>query len=254
MTAGRHDLVLLDVGLPDGNGLDAIERLRGVESAPQIIIITDENSRNGAELAIRSGAWDYIQKPGSIHDITLSIIRALEYREQRNAEARAPASRVLKLDGIIGKCPRMRNCFDLVAQAAANDINVLISGETGTGKELFASAIHNNSPRAQKPFVVLDCSALPETLVESILFGHDKGAFTGAEKAREGLVKQADGGTLFLDEVGELPFSVQKAFLRVLQERRFRPIGSAVEIDSDFRLIAATNRDLQNMVHEGASQ
>jgi two-component system NtrC family response regulator len=251
VTNGQPDLVLLDVGLPDGNGLDAIEQLRSVESAPQVIIITGAGDQNGAELAIRSGAWDYIQKPGSIHDITLPIIRAIEYREQRKADVRPPASRVLKLDGIIGKCPRMKTCFDLVAQAAGSDINVLISGETGTGKELFASAIHNNSPRAKKPFVVLDCSALPETLVESILFGHDKGAFTGAEKAREGLIKQADGGTLFLDEVGELPFSVQRAFLRVLQERRFRPIGSGVEIDSDFRLIAATNRDLQNMVREG---
>jgi two-component system NtrC family response regulator len=252
VSTGRHDLVLLDVGLPDGNGLDAIEQLRNVEPAPQIIIITGAGDQNGAELAIRSGVWDYIQKPGSIHDITLPIIRAIEYREQQKAGRRAPASRVLKFDGIIGKCPRMRSCFDLVAQAAANDINVLISGETGTGKELFASAIHNNSQRAKKPFVVLDCSALPETLVESILFGHDKGAFTGAEKAREGLIKQADGGTLFLDEVGELPFSMQKSFLRVLQERRFRPIGSAVEIESDFRLIAATNRDLQNMVREGS--
>ena len=128
---------------------------------------------------------------------------------------------------------------------------MLITGETGTGKELFASAIHNNSLRAKKPFVVVDCSALPETLVESILFGHDKGAFTGAQRAREGLIKQADGGTLFLDEVGELPFPVQKAFLRVVQERRFRPVGAGAEISSDFRLIAATNRDLQKLVNEG---
>jgi two-component system NtrC family response regulator len=252
VSSGRHDLVLLDVGLPDGNGLDAIEQLRNVEPAPQIIIITGAGDQNGAELAIRSGVWDYIQKPGSIHEITLPIIRAIEYQEQRKAEGQVRAPSVLKLDGIIGNCPRMRSCFDLVAQAAANDINVLIAGETGTGKELFASAIHKNSPRANKPFVVLDCSALPETLVESILFGHDKGAFTGAGKAREGLIKQADGGTLFLDEVGELPFSIQKAFLRFLQERRFRPVGSGEEIESDFRLIAATNRDLQNMVREGS--
>jgi two-component system NtrC family response regulator len=248
---GRYDLILLDVGLPDGNGLDAIKQLREVEPEPQIIIITGAGNRNGAELAIRSGVWDYIQKPGSIHDMTLPIIRAIEYREQKKAEGQAATPRVLKLDGIIGSCPRMKTSYDLVAQAASSDINVLITGETGTGKELFASAIHNNSARAKKPFVVLDCSALPETLVESILFGHDKGAFTGAEKAREGLIKQADGGTLFLDEVGELPFSVQKAFLRVLQERRFRPVGSSVETQSDFRLIAATNRDLQNMVLEG---
>ena len=248
----NYDLVLLDVGLPDGNGLDAIPRIQKIEPAPQIIIITASGDQNGAELAIRNGAWDYIQKPASVHDMTLPIVRALQYREERKVESRGGvAPKLLALDGIVGNCPKMKGRFELVAQAANSEINVLITGETGTGKELFASAIHNNSLRAKKPFVVVDCSALPETLVESILFGHDKGAFTGAEKAREGLIKQADGGTLFLDEVGELPLSVQKAFLRVLQERRFRPVGSSAEISSDFRLIAATNRDLQKMVHEG---
>jgi two-component system NtrC family response regulator len=250
--AGKYDLVLLDVGLPDGNGLDAIERIQKAEFAPQIIIITGAGDRNGAELAIRNGAWDYIEKPASVHDMALPIMRALQYREERAALGRcAAAPKLLVLDGIIGSCPRMKGRFELVAQAANSEMNVLITGETGTGKELFAYAIHNNSLRAKKPFVVVDCSALPETLVESILFGHVRGAFTGAEKAREGLIKQADGGTLFLDEVGELPFSVQKTFLRVLQERRFRPLGSSTEITSDFRLIAATNRDLQKMVHEG---
>jgi two-component system NtrC family response regulator len=249
--SAKYDVVLLDVGLPDGNGLDAIPWLQKIEPAPQIIIITGSGDHNGAELAIRNGAWDYIQKPGSIDDMTLPIMRAIQYREEREAEGRVNTPRHLKLDGIIGNSPKMKGCFDLIAHAAASDINVLITGETGTGKELFASAIHNNSSRAGKPFVVVDCSALPETLVESILFGHDKGAFTGAEKARTGLVKQSDGGTLFLDEVGELPLSVQKAFLRVLQERRFRPVGSGSEIESDFRLIAATNRDLQKMVLEG---
>jgi two-component system NtrC family response regulator len=128
---------------------------------------------------------------------------------------------------------------------------VLITGETGTGKELFARAIHANSPRAAQPFVVVDCASLPETLVESILFGHVKGAFTGADKAREGLVALADGGTLFLDEVGELPFSMQRAFLRVLEDRTFRPVGSKTERSSDFRLVAATNRQLEAMVERG---
>jgi two-component system NtrC family response regulator len=193
-----------------------------------------------------------VQKPASVHDMALPIIRALQYREERKGKWQSGAApRFLDLDGIVGNCPKMKGRFELVAQAANSDTNVLLTGETGTGKELFASAIHNNSLRAKKPFVVVDCSALPATLVESILFGHDKGAFTGAEKAREGLIKQADGGTLFLDEVGELPVPVQKTFLRVLQERRFRPIGSSAEISSDFRLIAATNRDLQKLVHEG---
>ncbi|MFZ2448809.1 MAG: sigma-54 dependent transcriptional regulator [Syntrophobacteraceae bacterium] len=250
---GGYDLVLLDVGLPDGNGLDAITRIQKAEPAPQVIIITASGDQNGAELAIRNGAWDYIEKPASVHDMALPILRALQYREEQTFKGRGGmAPRLLELDGIVGNCPKMKDCFELVAQAANSEINVLITGETGTGKELFASAIHNNSLRAKRPFVVVDCSALPETLVESILFGHDKGAFTGAERAREGLIKQADGGTLFLDEVGELPFPVQKAFLRVLQERRFRPVGGSAEIASDFRLIAATNRDLQKMVHEGA--
>ncbi|MFZ0928616.1 MAG: sigma-54 dependent transcriptional regulator [Syntrophobacteraceae bacterium] len=249
---GKHDLILLDVGLPDGNGLDAIPRIQKAEPKPQIIIITASGDQNGAELAIRNGAWDYIQKPASVHDMTLPIIRALQYREERNVMRQSGvAPRLLKLDGIFGNCSKMKERFELVAQAANIETNVLITGETGTGKELFASAIHNNSLRAKKPFVVVDCSALPETLVESIVFGHDKGAFTGAQKAREGLIKQADGGTLFLDEVGELPFPVQKAFLRVLQERRFRPVGASAEISSDFRLIAATNRDLQKLVNEG---
>ena len=249
---GKYDLILLDVGLPDGNGLDAIARIQQVEPEPQIIIITGSGDEKGAELAIRNGAWDYMQKPASVHDMALPIIRALQYREERKDKSRgAGASRLLELDGIVGNCLKMKGRFELVAQAASSDTNVLLTGETGTGKELFACAIHNNSMRAKKPFVVVDCSALPETLVESILFGHEKGAFTGAEKSREGLIKQADGGTLFLDEVGELPSPIQKKFLRVLQERRFRPIGTGAEISSDFRLIAATNRDLQKLVHDG---
>ncbi|NMC50191.1 MAG: sigma-54-dependent Fis family transcriptional regulator, partial [Desulfovibrio sp.] len=138
-----------------------------------------------------------------------------------------------------------------IAQAANSEANTLITGETGTGKELFARAIHENSTRADGPFVVVDCSILTETLIESVLFGHAKGAFTGAEKKSEGLIRQAHGGTLFLDEVGELPFSMQKAFLRVLQERRFRPVGAKEEESSDFRLVAATNKDLQSMAASG---
>jgi len=145
----------------------------------------------------------------------------------------------------------MEACLDLVAQASVSDANVLITGDTGTGKELFAWAIHKNSRRAEKNFVVVDCAALPETLVESILFGHEKGAYTGADKSREGLIIQADGGTLFLDEVAELSPSIQSSFLRVLQERRFRPIGRKEEITSNFRLIAASNRNLDELVKRG---
>jgi len=157
----------------------------------------------------------------------------------------------LKRERIIGKSPQIIACLDILAQAANSEANVLLTGETGTGKELFAWTIHNNSSRANRNFVVVDCAALPETLIESVLFGHIKGAFTGADRSKDGLIKQADKGTLFLDEVGELPVSIQKSFLRVLQERRFRPVGGNQELSSNFRLITATNRNLDSMVKQG---
>ena len=181
--------------------------------------------------------------------MTLPLIRALQYRKEKFSHH--PPTVALKREGIIGSSASVVACLDLVAQAAYSEANTLITGETGTGKELFARAIHDNSERADGPFVVVDCSSLTETLIESVLFGHAKGAFTGAEKKQEGLIKQADKGTLFLDEVGELPFSQQKAFLRVLQERRFRPVGAKEEETSDFRLVAATNKDLEAMVAAG---
>jgi two-component system NtrC family response regulator len=248
---GRFDVVFLDVQMPDGNGLEVLPKMRRMPSSPEVIIMTGRGDPDGAELAINSGAWDYIEKPASVVNMTLPLVRALQYREEKQSRVLGDGVKALNRGGIIGNSPLMKVALDLLAQAADSDLNVLISGETGTGKELFALAIHNNSARSAKPFVVLDCSALPETLVESMLFGHDRGAFTGADRAREGLIKQADGGTLFLDEVGELPLSLQKAFLRVLQERRFRPLGGRREIESNFRLVAATNRDLGTMVQNG---
>lgn len=253
--SGAFDVVFLDVNFPDGNGLDVLSQIREAPSTPEVIIITGEGDPNGAELAIRSGAWDYVEKPSSFETVKLLLVRALRYHEQKKtvggSDGTSKEVMALKREGIIGSSPRMKKCLDLLAQAASSDANVLITGETGTGKELFAWAIHENSPRAGKPFVVVDCAALPETLVESMLFGHEKGVFTGADRAQDGMIKQADGGTLVLDEVGELPLSVQKAFLRVLQERRFRPLGGKQEVSSDFRLIAATNRDIPQMVSEG---
>ncbi len=242
------DVVFLDVMLPDGNGLDYISKLRAVTSQPEIIILTGGGTPDGAELAIGSGAWDYIQKPFPLSVIKLHLMRTLQYREERRTRK---SSALLKIDAIIGHSSEMRDSYDLLSEAASTDVNVLLTGETGTGKELFAKAIHDNSRRTGKSFVVVDCAALQGTLIESILFGYEKGAFTGAVQHHEGLIRQADGGTLFLDEIAELPLSVQKIFLRVLQERRFRPLGSSKEIESNFRLIAATNRDLEGMVQSG---
>jgi two-component system NtrC family response regulator len=245
--SGSFDLVFLDVRLPDGDGLEALPRIQAASSLPEVIIMTGYGDPNGAELAIRHGAWDYIQKPATLDTLTLQLMRALQYREEKKGGQERVA---LKREGILGHSPKVQACLDLVAQVAGSEATVLITGETGTGKELFALAIHKNSRRADKNFVVVDCAALPETLVESILFGHEKGAYTGADRAREGLVLQADGGTLFLDEVGELPLSVQRSFLRVLQERQFRPVGGKTEVKSDFRLIAASNRNLDEMVRQ----
>ena len=248
VSSGSFDVVFLDVRLPDGNGLEALPIIRQGSMAPEVIIITAEGEASGAELAIKSGAWDYIEKPPSLSTMMLPLKRAIQYREEKKSKISAIA---LKREGIIGDSQQIKDCLDIIAHAAGSNANILISGETGTGKELFARAIHMNSSRSMKAFVVVDCGALPETLVESTLFGHEKGAFTGAEKDKQGLVKQADGGTLFLDEVGELSLNTQKAFLRVLQEKQFRPVGSRKEVQSDFRLLAATNRDLDHMSETG---
>ena len=241
------DVVFLDVRLPDGNGLDILPAIRDSASSPEVIIITGAGDPDGAELAIKCGAWDYIEKTSPLKAIVLSLSRSIQYRQEKKTYEQPV---VLKRDEIVGNSSKIMACLDLVAQSAASDANVLISGDTGTGKELFARAIHNNSRRAEGNFVVVDCAALPGTLVESILLGHKKGAFTGADQNADGLFKQADNGTVFLDEIGELSLSNQKAFLRVLQEQKFRPVGSREEVKSNFRVVAATNRDLEQMVQE----
>ncbi len=244
----EYDVIFLDVRLPDGNGLDILPDLMALSAPPEVIILTGKGDPDGAELAIQGGVWDYLLKPSSVREISLTLGRALKYREEKAGKA---AGDTLDLTRVVGTSAGIKASLRLLGQAARSDSNVLITGETGTGKELFASTIHGNSKRQKSQFVVVDCAGLTESLVESTLFGHRKGAFTGAQDDRIGLVKLADGGTLFLDEVGEMPLPIQKAFLRVLQERTFRPVGDTREQTSNFRLMAATNRDLDNMVEKG---
>lgn len=262
--AQHPDVVLLYNHLPDGDGLALLTRLKQLPEAPEVVVATSVGDPKSAEFALRNGAWDYLVTQSDADPLAVSMDQALTYRADQGGQAPPIA---VKREKIIGNSPQMKACFKQLGQTACSDANVLIIGETGTGKELFARAIHSNSPRsrhrtlggalptsnprADKNFVVVDCTALPETLVESVLFGHNKGAFTGADCDQEGLVAQAHGGTLFLDEVGELPLRTQKTFLRVLQERRYRPVGGKKEKESRFRLIAATNRDLDEMAAIG---
>lgn len=245
---GNYDVLFLDVGLPDGNGIESLPRIMEMDDPPEVIILTGKGDPDGAELAIQGGVWDYLLKPSSVREIRLTLNRALTYRKEK--KNRIEQQR-LAVNKVVGHSQAIKASLLSAAKAARSDANVLITGETGTGKELFASTIHANSDRASGNFVVVDCASLTESLVESTLFGHRKGAFTGAHSDRTGLIKLADNGTLFLDELGEMPLSIQKVFLRVLQEQHFRPVGSTTELSSNFRLIAATNCDLDRMVEEG---
>lgn len=243
----EFDIVFLDVQLPDGNGLEALPQIQNSIGRPQVIIITGEGNPDGAELAIKSGAWDYIEKPLISDSILLIAKRALLYHIEKTTSSTLGS---FNREKIIGNSPQINESLFAALRAAKSNASTLISGETGTGKELFARAIHQNSSRWEENFVIVDCAALPKDLVESILFGHEKGAFTGADKKKEGLVNLAHRGTLFLDEVGELPLSTQKSFLRVLQEKKYRPVGAKKEKESDFRLISATNQDLDEFVKQ----
>ncbi len=244
-----YDVLFLDVRLPDGNGLEILPDIMVMPDPPEVIILTGKGDPDGAELAIKGGVWDYLLKPSSVREIRLSLDRALKYHKEKKTRIEQEK---LDFNQVIGKSQGVQASLQLTAKAARSDANVLITGETGTGKELFASTIHNNSKRASAQFVVVDCASLTESLVESTLFGYRKGAFTGAQSDRSGLIKLADNGTLFLDEVGEMPLSIQKVFLRVLQEQHFRPVGGNQQISSNFRLVAATNRDLDAMVEQGS--
>ncbi|MDM8522053.1 sigma-54 dependent transcriptional regulator [Desulfococcaceae bacterium HSG8] len=243
-----YDIVLLDVVLPDGNGLEHIGKFGGTRSSPEVIIITGQEDAVIPEAAVKNGAWYYIQKPVTLQNLRLLLKRALEYRENR---LRLSEQGLLNRGLIIGDSPKIRACLEAVARVSNSEGNVLITGETGTGKELFANAVHMNSRRAEKAIVPVDCTSIPENLGEGLLFGHKKGTFTGADQDREGLIRQAEGSTLFLDEVADLPMPVQKSLLRVLQDKKFRPLGAKKEVTCDFRVVSATNRDMERMVEKG---
>jgi len=247
------DVVLLaSLVPPEGVSASHLQRFRSGPTAPEVIILAENGNAAEAERALNGGAWDYIPKNTSIRNLLEPLTCLADSRHRLKPAAVEPEAAKAFFADIIGESTRLRTCIDVLGKAAKSDTNVLLQGETGTGKEMFALGLHKASHRSKNNFVVVDCAALPESLVESTLFGHEKGAFTGASRTQCGLIKQADRGTLFLDEIGELPLSLQKSFLRVLEEHRFRPVGSEKEIGSDFRLVAATNQDLDAMVEAGA--
>jgi len=250
-----YDVVLLKNKLSDGTASDAIPLFFEGAYSPELIVYAREGDPDEAEQVLTKGAWDYIIYPYSPESMMELLAKAIRYREEKQGKTEDKRTAIfaeLQSEGIVGSSSILQSCLNIVAKAAQSDANILITGESGTGKELFASAIHKISPRANKKFVIVDCAALPGELVESILFGHEKGAFTGAARNKSGLVEQAHNGTLFLDEVGELPLDLQKKFLRVLQERVFLPVGGTEQIRSNFRLIAATNKDLDQLQQNGA--
>ncbi|HBZ69128.1 MAG TPA: sigma-54-dependent Fis family transcriptional regulator [Deltaproteobacteria bacterium] len=249
----EFDVVVTDVRMPGMTGLDLCTRIVNHRPDLPVVVITAFGSLDTAIAAIRAGAHDFVHKPFEIEELILRIEGAARYRAL-HAELVRLRQTVADSEGwseLLGDSPPIWRLRELLAKVAASDASVLVSGETGTGKEVAARAIHAHSARRQAPFVVLDCSALPATLLESELFGHVRGAFTDARAERKGLFVQAAGGTLFLDEVGELPLDLQPKLLRALQERRVRPVGSDSEVAADVRVIAATNRDLEAAVDEG---
>jgi two-component system, NtrC family, response regulator PilR len=247
------DLVLTDVKMPGMSGLDLIKEIHSIDPGVPIIAITAYACADDAVRAVRAGAYDYLSKPFQIDDLRMIIRNALETRRLRreNQLLRQTLDRQHRFGEIIGKSPQMVEIFDLISRVAPSKANVLVVGESGTGKELVARAIHIHSTRANRPFVTINCTAIPESLLESEMFGHLKGSFTGAIGNKAGLVETAHTGTLFLDEVGDIPLSVQAKLLRFLQEREFRRVGGTDDRKVDVRIIAATNRKLEKEMEQG---
>jgi DNA-binding NtrC family response regulator len=249
---GEPDVVLLDLSLPDLPGLDVLRRLRAECPASQVVVLTAHGSVDSAIAAMRLGAYDYLQKPSPLQAVELSLQRALERRQLGEENARL---RDLVHAGagpeMVGHGPAFEELQRLVAKIAASDSTVLIRGETGTGKELVAHLIHDLSPRRAQPFVVVDCASMNDNLLQSELFGHEQGAFTGATKRKHGLFEAANRGTVFLDEIGDVSPALQAGLLRVLETSSFRHLGGTQEVHVDVRLVAATNLALERLVDEG---
>jgi two-component system, NtrC family, response regulator PilR len=245
-------VIVTDLSMPDGSGLDVLASAKGRSPSTEVILVTAHSTMENALSAMRAGAYDFVAKPFDAQELAALVGKAIEKQAivVENQRLKAHLSRISSSE-VLGKSQAMRNVLELATRIAAAKTTVLITGESGTGKERVARAIHERSERASGPFLVVNCGALPEALMESELFGHEKGAFTGAANKNLGLFRQAEGGTVLLDEVGELPLNLQVKLLRVLQERRVRPVGAAQEVPVDVRVLAATNRDVEADVASG---
>jgi two-component system response regulator PilR (NtrC family) len=246
------DLVIMDIRMPKMDGIAVLERMKEITPETIVIMITAFASTDTAVRAMKKGAYDYITKPFKIDEIKLIIRNALEKKalEKENILLKRLVETKFSFDNIIGQSPKMLAIYELLEKVAPTKTNILITGESGTGKELVAKAVHFNSPRREKAFVTVNCGAIPENLLESELFGHMKGAFTGAMYNKRGLFEVADGGSIFLDEVGELSLSMQVKLLRILQDKEFTRVGGTEPIKVDVRIISASNKDLEEAVRE----
>jgi two-component system response regulator HydG len=247
------DVMFVDIKMPGMDGIELLERVKEAYPDTIVIIITAYGSIESAIKAMKIGASDYLLKPFKPDQLSL-VLEKIAQQRKLNSEYRylkGCLEKMTRFDNIIGQSPSMQQLFDVIPEIASSDTSVLLSGETGTGKELVAKAIHAKSPRAQRPFIAINCGAIPDSLLESELFGHQKGAFTGASHARKGFLEVVSGGTLFLDEIGEISAKMQVDLLRVLEEKRITVLGSREPIDIDFRLISATRRNLDEAVRKG---
>jgi DNA-binding NtrC family response regulator len=253
MEQNAADIVILDYRMPGMDGLETMKKILTGWPETIVIMVTAHDSREIAVKAIKAGAYDYFSKPFDLDELRMVIRRAMEKRRlQRQVQSLSQAlTEKEPLGEIIGCSRRMQSVFEMIRRVADRDVNVLISGESGTGKELVARALHLRSGRAKGPFIPINCAAIPSTLLESELFGHERGAFTGAVARKPGKLEVAKGGTLFLDEIGDMDFSLQAKILRVIQEKEFERVGGSSRISADFRLVCATNKDLAEAVQQG---